>query len=442
MSDIDLDYFEKILVRKAMTDGTYLASVADYVEPKYFNDKNISRYFEIVKKFYEEHDTLPTITEVKTYLTTDTLKKGFRTLVESFRELDSNLNNDELYINTEKFLKERGLYHAILESAESISGDGGDVGDIVEKFEKIAGINLNVDHGFELFADKDKMIHDLLNEESRISTGWAWLDEALGGGFLENGKALYMFAGQANIGKSIFLGNIAANIAEQNKTVLVITLEMSELMYAQRISSKITKIPMKDFKAEAPTLGHALDAKKRELPRAKIFIKEFPPSTITPQQLKAFIKKLIDSGEEIDAIVIDYLGLMAGPMGLNSHDRLKYISEQSRAMSYPQFFGCPVISAGQLNRDSYGTDNPGMDGLADSIALATVPDSLTSIYQNEEDREMGIIRCGMMKNRFGPMGMVQTMRIDYSTLTVTQSDEEESEMDEQELTLLETLSKL
>lgn len=442
MSDIDLDYFEKILVRKAMTDGTYLSSVADYVEPKFFNDKNIARYFEIVKKFHMEHDTLPTITEVKTYLTTDTLKKGFRTLVESFRELDSSLNNDELYINTEKFLKERGLYHAILESAESISNDDADVGDIVDKFEKIAGINLNVDHGFELFADKDKMIYDLLNEESRISTGWPWLDEALGGGFLEKGKALYMFAGQANIGKSIFLGNVAANIAEQNKTVLVVTLEMSELMYAQRISSKITKIPMKNFKSEAPTLGHALDAKKRELPRAKIFIKEFPPSTITPQQLKAFIKKLIDSGEEIDAIVIDYLGLMNSTVGTNSYERIKHICEQCRAMSYPQFFGCPVVSACQLGKVGFSTSNPGMETIAESIGIAATADTLTSIFQNEEDLEMGVIRCGMMKNRFGSRGMVQTMRIDYSTLTVNQSEEESEEMDEQELTLLETLAEL
>jgi KaiC/GvpD/RAD55 family RecA-like ATPase len=49
-------------------------------------------------------------------------------------------------------------------------------------------------------------------------------------GFLEAGKSLYVFAGETNIGKSIFLGNIATNIAQQGKNVLVVTLEMSELL--------------------------------------------------------------------------------------------------------------------------------------------------------------------------------------------------------------------
>ena len=439
MSDIDLDYFEKILVRKAMTDGTYLSSVADYVDPKLFNDKNIAKYFEIVKKFHGEHDTLPTVTEVKTYLTTDTLKKGFRTLVESFRELDSSLNNDELYINTEKFLKERGLYHAILESAEAISGEGGDAGDIVEKFEKIAGINLNVDHGIELYGDKEKVIDDIMNDDATISSKWAWLDEALDGGFREEGKALYIFPGESNIGKSIILGNVAANLASQGKHVLVFTLEMSETLYAKRIASNITKIPMGNFKDNIPTLRYALEEEEKNT-EGKIYIKEFPPSTITPKQLGAFIKKMKDSGIRIDAIVLDYITLLTSN-GDNSYERGKNICEQIRALTY--IFKCPIISAVQLNRSAVGQNNPDMSGIAESLGIAMTADVMVSIFQNEEDQELGVIRFGMMKNRFGMRGMVQTMRIDYSTLTVNQNEDDEEEMmDEDELNLLASLADL
>ena len=81
-----------------------------------------------------------------------------------------------------------------------------------------------------------------------------------------------------------------------------------------------------------------------------------------------------------------------------------------------------------------------MDGVAESLAIVMVADSITSAFQNEEDREMGIIRFGKMKNRFGPRGMVQAMRIDYSTLSIYQSDDEEEIMDDEELSLLEKLS--
>lgn len=438
MADIDFKFFEKVIVRHAMTDATYLSAIADYVKPKYFEDKNIAKYFEIVSEFYDRRHKLPTITEVKAYLVTDELKGGFRSLVESFKDLDSNLDKDELYQNTEHFLKEQGMYHAILESAELVSDPLADRTGIVEKFDKLAGINLNIDRGFEVFGDAEIMFEDILNVQSTISSGWQWVDDNIGGGFNDTGKALYMFAGQANIGKSIFLGNVAANVAEQNKTVLVFTLEMSELLYARRISSKITKIPMKDFKANIPTLRESLKEEKQKLPKGKIFIKEFPPSTVTPKQLGAFAKKLIDSGEKLDAIVIDYITLLHSTQGTNSYERVKYICEQVRALSY--IFKCPIISACQLNRASYGSTNPGMEGIAESLGVAATADVILSIFQNEEDREMKLIKLGMMKNRFGAMGMVQAMRIDYDTLTIYQAEEDEEFMNEDDMSLLEKLA--
>jgi replicative DNA helicase len=435
MSEIDFDYFEKVLVKNAMMDGSYLASIADYVEPKYFNDRNIAKYFEIVSDFYDRRQTLPTFTEVKTYLTTDELKNGFRTLISSFKELDNNHNKEELYENTERFLKERGMYHSILESAEEISEGCVDTSKIVEKFERIAGISLNIDKGIELYGDVEKVIDDILSDEATISSKWPWLDDALGGGFQESGKALYVFAGQSNIGKSIFLGNVAANMASQGKHVLIVTLEMSETLYAKRIASNVAKIPMKDFRNCIPTLRNALKEEHKNTD-GRIYIKEFPPSTITPKQLGAFIKKMKDSGIRIDAIVLDYLTLLTAS-GSNSYEKGKNICEQVRAMTY--IFKCPIISACQIRRSEFHAE-PGLESVSESISISTTSDCLVSIFQNEEDQEMGVIRLGMMKNRFGMRGMVQPMRIDYSTLSIYQSDDDEEEMSGDEVSLLEKLS--
>lgn len=436
MIEIDFDYFEKVLVKNAITNGAYLASIADYVQPKYFTDKNIAKYFEIVAEFYDKRQSLPTFSEVKTYLTTDELKTNFKKLIESFKEIDSNHNEDELYQNTERFLKERGMYHSILESAEEISEGEADTAKIVEKFEKIAGINLNVDKGIELYGDKEKIIENILSDETMISSKWSWLDEAVDGGFTEAGKALYVFAGQSNIGKSIFLGNVAANMASQGKHVLVVTLEMSETLYAKRIASNVTKIPMKEFRNCIPTLRHALEEEHKNTD-GRIYIKEFPPSTITPKQLGAFIKKMKDSGIRIDAVVLDYLTLMTAA-GSNSYEKGKNICEQVRALSY--VYKCPFISACQLNRSAVGQNNPDMSGVAESLAIVMTADVIVSIFQNEEDQEMAVIRLGMMKNRFGPRGMTQAMRIDYSTLSIYQADDEEEIMDNDELDLLQKLS--
>jgi len=168
-----------------------------------------------------------------------------------------------------------------------------------------------------------------------------------------------------------------------------------------------------------------------------LLIKEFPPSTITPNQLKGFVKKIIDSGIKIDAIVLDYLNLLHSPTGTNSYERVKNVTEQMRAMSY--VFNCPVISATQLNRGGFSVANPDLATISESVGLAATADVIVSIYQNEEDRELGIIRLGMMKNRYGTRGHTQAMRIDYPTLTIHQAEDVMEESSDSSYSFLQGL---
>jgi len=434
MGKLNLDYFENVLMYNALTDSGYLSTIADIVQPEYFKSKDIANVFTIIKDFNDKRNELPTTTEIKQYLVTEEQKDSFKRLVTSFSEIDKNINKDELIENTEQFLKEKAVYHTMLKAAEDISAGDVDTSVILDKFEKSCNISLVTDLGLGVKTNIDDIIADLTTVEDKIPSTWEWLDDSLDGGFLQAGKSLYVFAGETNIGKSIFLGNIASNIAKQGKNVLLITLEMSELLYARRICTNISKIPMKEMAVN----GSSLRAAITESP-GNIYIKEFPPSTITPNTIKAFAKKFTDQGIHLDAIVIDYLNLIHSPIGNNSYERIKNVTEQVRAISYVS--NCPIISATQLNRAGFDQDNPDLATISESIGLAATADVIMSIFQNDEDRDLGIIRLGMMKNRYGPRGMTQPMRIDYSTLTIEQADDIDLEEDDSMLNTLAGLSR-
>ncbi len=434
MGKLNLDYFENVLMYNALTDSGYLSTIADIVQPEYFKSKDIASVFTIIKDFNDKRNQLPTTTEIKQYLVTDEQKDSFKRLVTSFSEIDKNINKDELIENTEQFLKEKAVYHTMLKAAEDISAGDVDTSVILDKFEKSCNISLVTDLGLGVKSNIDDIIADLTTVEDKIPSTWEWLDDSLDGGFLQAGKSLYVFAGETNIGKSIFLGNIASNIARQGKNVLLITLEMSELLYARRICTNISKIPMKEMAVNGPSLRAAITESS-----GNIYIKEFPPSTITPNTIKAFAKKFTDQGIKLDAIVIDYLNLIHSPIGNNSYERIKNVTEQVRAISY--VFNCPIISATQLNRAGFDQDNPDLATISESIGLAATADVIMSIFQNDEDRDLGIIRLGMMKNRYGPRGMTQPMRIDYSTLTIEQADDIDLEEDDSMLNTLAGLSR-
>lgn len=420
MAKLDLDFFETIILYKSLSDETYLSSIIDYVNLKYFKNTDNKNIFSILKEYYTKRGTKPTLTEIKSYLDTDELKKSFKNVANSFLDLDKKINHDELYSNTEVFFKEKAVYHTMMDVVDDIGKNSVDTSAVLSKFEKACNISLATDIGLDLFPEVDKVIADLNKDDNYISSKWKWLDDRLGGGFLETGRSIYIFAGETNIGKSIFLGNVAVNIASQNKTVLLISLEMPEMVYAKRLYTNITKIPFNHLKPECITLKNTIEGYTAEKPGAKILIKEFPPSTITPNHLKAFIKKITSKGLKIDAIVLDYINLLHSTLGTNTYERIKYCTEQLRALSY--VFNCPIVSATQLNREGYNTTDPGLNTISESMGLAATADVIMSIWQEDTDRELGVIKLGVMKNRFGANFGHCVMRIDYSTLTITEDE--------------------
>ena len=224
-SNLDLDFYESVIVYHVLTDETYMSSIIDVISPEYFDNKHIKSIIGIITEFYKNRDSIPTLTEVKSYLTTPQLLEDFKMVVSIISDFDKSFNHDELYENTEQFLKEKAVYNTILSVADDCKSGQMNTGDILSKFESACGLSIQADTGFDYFNDVDRHITDLLHQDSTVSTGWSWLDNKIGGGYLENGRAIYIYAGETNIGKSIFLGNTAVNLASAGKTVLLITLE-------------------------------------------------------------------------------------------------------------------------------------------------------------------------------------------------------------------------
>ena len=414
---IDPFIFEKILIYNALTDHVYLESIVEYAKPSFFQDKDIKIVFDNLKKYYEVYKKVPNITELKTHLIQSEEGQALKNVALTFSSIDKKYDKEVLLKNTERFLREKSVHNTVVKTSVEIQSGTFNISKILEDFQKACSICLTESLGFDYLEKVDEHCKELLKTSKTISSGWKWLDEKIGGGFMSDGRALYVFYGVTNVGKSIFLGNVAANILNQNKTVLLISLEMSEQVYSKRMSSHLSRIAMNELPLNITKLKEEINAYKVNHNGAKLIIKEFPPQTITPIQIKAYIEKLERNGIKPDAIVLDYLNLVAPPeRGKNSYESVKAITEQVRALSY--HFECPVISATQTNRSGYGEANPGLETMSESMGLAMTADAQFSIWSEEGDVELGQIHLGINKNRFGPVGAHTVLEIDYPTLTL------------------------
>lgn len=409
---LDLNYFETILAYQSLTNTSYLADIIDYVQLSYFSNKNIQIIFKIIKDYYKQYHKAPNAAELSQYLVSDEQKNAFKLVVQSFKTLDKNINYDEIITNTERFLGERAVYATMMD----IAGDfkNLDISSVYKRFHDACNIKLYKDLGLDFYKNPDTLVEYLGKPNPTVSTGFKWLDDKLQGGYLEEGKALYIFVGQPNVGKSIFLGNAAITIAEQNKNVVLVSLEMSEMMYASRLASKITNIPISQLRNRKDEIKNILQHKEK----GKIIVKEFPPNTITPEQLENYLKTVVDSGIKVDALVLDYINLLRGKTGANMYEKIKEIAELVRAIAIK--LGIITISATQSNRSGVnnGAGEIAMENTSESMGLPATADAMFGITQTDEDKELGIVRLNMIKNRFGPNFGKTALRIDFNTLNV------------------------
>ncbi len=422
LKNIDWDFFENVIVYNSLCDKVYLGTIIDVIDPEFFKNNDIKKIFKIIVDFFKKYSTVPTPTEIKTHLNTQEEKDSWIKVCQSFKQIDSKINQSKLYENTERFLKEKSVYNCLLKTIDGYSNGKISTSDTFEMFNKACNISLIDNLGHNYFRDIDKHIEDLQRVQNHISTGWKWLDERLSGGFLIDGRALYVFCGITNVGKSIVLGNVATNCLAKNNTVVIISLEMPEEIYTKRIDTQLSKIPYNELSTQTGTLKDFVVNYQKTHNNSNLIIKEFPPTTIRVNTIKTYIEKLILKGIKPDVVIVDYLNLVLPnyKTGENTYERIKAVTEQMRALTYT--FKIPFITATQINRDGMKGDGkkPEMDGVSESIGISFTADSQIGIYQKESDKELGFIHFSIMKNRFGPAFGNVCMKLDYKTLSISE----------------------
>jgi len=430
----DFEYVEKLIMKNCLENEQFLSIVLPYLKNDLFANKFNKKIIELLQKYFAKYGKKPTSTELEVFLNSDKLKEAYLTVKKSTDSITEDINYNTLLDHTERFLKLQGFQNTLLSIAENWESvnDKDDLITFYNNVEKIIGYSLRSSEGHNYFDDLDKHIDDLLTETNHISTGLEWADRLLNGGFLQEGRAMYIFAGETNVGKSIFLHNMAVNIMKQNKKVLLFSLEMSEQMYNIRITSTIAQLDNKSLKDNVDDIKKGVQKFRMMRPEAGLIVKEYPPNSITPAVLKTYTKQIISTKKfKPDAIVVDYLNLLTSD-GSNSYEKIKNISEQLRALSYE--FQCPLITATQLNRSGYSgagsstqaqvydQRGPGMSSVSESYGTGATADAVFGLFRTDQDKEDNAIHLNVMKNRFGSNNGVTRLGIDYRTMTVFEDE--------------------
>ena len=423
---MNTDKFEYVIAQMS-GDRAYLGKIVDSCDPEYFQNKDIKIFMTKILEFFKKRLTVPNKEEVKV-MCDDNEIKSVEKVFSVVENMDGGYNPDELMSNTERFFRERGVYNGLVKVTENLSSTNPKVkkfseSQILDIFTKACNLSIIDDIGWNYI---DRM-HDFTVEISKpqitIPTGYKWLDRMLNGGWLAEGKALYLFQAGTNVGKSILLANLAANAFLAGKNVALATLEMSEIMYTSRIVAKINGLDVNTLKQHTVQIENNTKVLKSQ-GAGTLIIKEFPTKATTVSRLSAWLEQVERSGIKPDILIVDYLNILhPGREVNNTYEDGKICSEQLRALTYQ--FKCPCISATQLNRKGMKTENAGLEDGAESIGVAYTADFTATLWSTDEDKLNGIMHMGIQKSRFEKNWGVCNLKIDYPTMTISEMEDEE-----------------
>lgn len=414
--DFSRDDIEKMLFKKASLDKKWMNILVGTFDKRFFKTPNLAMLADLQVRFYEKYGQVPSTKTLAAMAKSYAIKypaeniemSEVNELLREINTFDLNLPEDVLNSNLKEFIRRNAFYNALYDNAGLLNSDESGYEKVVakclENFDRVQKITFNdTDLGLNYFNEDAMKQHwqYIRNPEAKLSTLWASLDAYTHGGFLKDGRSLYLVMAQAGLGKSLFLSNLAVNFLKQGLSVVVISLEMSEDVYAQRFDAHISKEDINHLNDCEDRAIENIKKFYKEHPSSNLYIKEYPPKSVTSNDIRAYLESLRANGHKFDAIIIDYLNLVKSSSRQNDNmflDGLD-VSEKLRAISYE--FKAPVISAIQTNTEGMNNENVGMENISQSRGIAFTADFLMALFQMQEDRENGFIRARILKNRLG-----------------------------------------
>lgn len=418
-----IDAEQSILGSMFLSDKA-LQRILETINKDMFYLDSHKKIFEVIKNLADNKSPIDITT-----VTAELDKKKILNQVGGVEYLTQIINSVPTAANAEEYVKiveEKFLRRNLIEAGTEIANAGfsstDDIGDILDEAEKkIFDVIRNrrgsefktiQDVLFKAQADLEKL-SSLKGEITGVPSGYNDIDK-LTSGFHEN--ELIIIAARPAMGKTVFALSMAANMALANKkSVAIFNMEMGAEQLISRMLSSVGQI--EGNKLRTGNLQHQDWKRVNEaisrLADTKIYIDDTPGITVS--EMRAKCRRLANSEDGLDCVIIDYLQLISGSSKY-AGQRQQEVSEISRSLkTMAMELKVPVIALAQLSRsvESREEKRPLLSDLRESGSIEQDADIVAFLYRddyyNKEsaiDENTSRLEFIIAKHRNGPTATV------------------------------------
>ena len=400
------DNLENIILNNLLTDDNYFRKVIPFLKTEYFSGSH-RILLNKIQEYADKYNSAPTKQALAISIGDDRkITENELPYLEEWLKEDhtSEIEIQWLLDETEKYCKDKAIYNAIMEGIQVIDGRDKDRGpdalpDMLSKALQV-GFDNNIGHDYIENADKRYEFYHRLEEKMPFDL--ALFNEITEGGLAN--KTLNVALAGTGVGKSLFMCHMAANCISQGKSVLYITLEMSEERIAERIDANLMNLPIGQLKDLSKTMFDDRIKKINDKIQGRLIVKEYPTASAHAGHFKALLNELkLKRNFVPDIIFIDYLNICSSSRfragsSANSYTIIKSIAEELRGLAVE--YDVPIVTATQTTRSGYNSSDVELTDTSESFGLPATADLMFALISTEELEKLGQIMVKQLKNRY------------------------------------------
>lgn len=396
--------FQIQLLNNIILYKDFASSIVDVIEPKYFDNQYFKLIMQIVKEYYVKYEHTPSYNTLEQLVKSEVSSPMAQRMV-----LDMVEQVKEAPIEGESFVQEKALKFCKQQELQKVMGkaqkiiDKGDF-ESYDHLEQMVREALQVGEVDTGTADVFSNLDDVLEEDFRhpIPMGIPGIDNLLKGGIAKG--ELGVILAPTGVGKSTFLTKIANHAFNLGYNVLQIFFEDNPKIIQRKHFTLWTEIAPDLLSMHKDKVLKKVQEIRENAPN-KLVLKKLPSDTLTMNQIKNQIRKMIAEGTKIDMVVLDYIDCVVPDKNLGD----EWKSEGSVMRSFEAMnheLNLVGWTATQGNRNSISSEVVTTDQMGGSIKKAQVGHVIISVAKSLQQKEMNLATIAITKSRIGKDGVV------------------------------------
>lgn len=251
---------------------------------------------------------------------------------------------------------------------------------------------------FDTAAERKKVREDKASgvHSSGVSTGFDEVDANMYHRGYGKGEITFWMA-PSKRGKTALMGQSALYSSLKGFNNLIFSLEVDLLILGDRLDAASTGTSMGDLIGKRDDVALKVSGFAGMPGMGKLWLERRPANTLTAKAIEATIQSYLNAGHKLDAVFVDYLGIMKLDTPDNRYLGLGMATKELRRIG--QEYNLAMVSALQTNREGLGKTVAGQDSVAESYMAVQDADLVISINANEAELAEGVRRLHWAASR-------------------------------------------